>query len=76
MAEWSRRTLRAIVIGKRPAACGGALRVWLWCGVQLLEAGLQTLHVPYAYGFAIILLTLLVKALTFPLTKQQVRNQA
>ncbi|GAQ91090.1 Inner membrane ALBINO3 [Klebsormidium nitens] len=42
--------------------------------LNLLEAGLQTLHVPYAYGFAIILLTLLVKALTFPLTKQQVES--
>lgn len=65
-----------IVIDTRAAACGGALSVWLWWWVQLLESGLQTLHVPYAYGFAIILLTLLVKALTFPLTKQQVRNQA
>ena len=30
------------------------------------------LHVPYSYGFAIILLTVLVKAATFPLTKKQV----
>ena len=30
------------------------------------------LHVPYSYGFAIILLTVLVKALTFPLSKKQV----
>jgi YidC/Oxa1 family membrane protein insertase len=29
-------------------------------------------HAPYAYGFAIILLTVLVKAATFPLTKKQV----
>jgi hypothetical protein len=28
--------------------------------------------VPYAYGFAIILLTIIVKAVTLPLTKQQV----
>ena len=27
---------------------------------------------PYSYGFAIILLTVLVKALTFPLSKKQV----
>lgn len=30
------------------------------------------MHVPYSYGFAIILLTVLVKAATFPLTKKQV----
>lgn len=30
------------------------------------------MHVPYAYGFAIILLTVIVKAATYPLTKQQV----
>jgi YidC/Oxa1 family membrane protein insertase len=42
--------------------------------LNLLESGLQTIHVPYAYGFAIILLTILVKAVTFPLTKQQVES--
>lgn len=39
---------------------------------QVLKDGLSILHVPYAYGFAIILLTVLVKAATFPLTKKQV----
>lgn len=39
---------------------------------QVMKDGLQAVHVPYSYGFAIILLTLLVKAATFPLTKQQV----
>lgn len=47
------------------------LRKWLW-HVQVLKDGLSTLHVPYSYGFAIILLTILVKAATFPLTKKQV----
>lgn len=40
--------------------------------LQILKDGLSALHVPYAYGFAIILLTVLVKAATFPLTKKQV----
>lgn len=40
--------------------------------MQVLKDGLSALHVPYAYGFAIILLTVLVKAATFPLTKKQV----
>lgn len=38
----------------------------------MLKDGLTAVHVPYAYGFAIILLTVLVKVATFPLTKQQV----
>lgn len=39
---------------------------------QVLKDGLSAVHVPYAYGFAIILLTVIVKAATLPLTKQQV----
>lgn len=39
---------------------------------QVLKDGLTAVHVPYAYGFAIILLTVIVKLVTFPLTKQQV----
>ncbi|KAK8970605.1 hypothetical protein KSP40_PGU003121 [Platanthera guangdongensis] len=39
--------------------------------VQILKDGLSALHVPYTYGFAIIILTVLVKAATFPLTKKQ-----
>lgn len=35
---------------------------------------LDTLHVPYSYGYSIILLTLVVKAATYPLTKQQVES--
>jgi membrane protein insertase Oxa1/YidC/SpoIIIJ len=41
---------------------------------QVLKDGLLSLHVPYSYGFAIILLTVLVKAATFPLTKKQVKS--
>lgn len=42
--------------------------------LKVLKDGLQTLHVPYAYGFAIILLTVLVKAATLPLSKKQVES--
>jgi hypothetical protein len=46
--------------------------VKLPCFPQLLDNGLAGLHIPYSYGFAIILLTIIVKILTFPLTKKQV----
>eukprot|EP00249_Psilotum_nudum_P010641 c22672_g1_i1 orf=263-1804(+) len=42
--------------------------------LKVLKDGFSSLHVPYAYGFAIILLTVLVKVATFPLTKQQVES--
>ncbi|KAM5568034.1 ALBINO3-like protein 1, chloroplastic [Rosa sericea] len=42
--------------------------------LKVLKDGLSSVHVPYSYGFAIILLTVLVKAATFPLTKKQVES--
>ncbi|KAG5236157.1 ALBINO3 protein [Salix suchowensis] len=42
--------------------------------LMVLKVGLSSVHVPYAYGFAIILLTVLVKAATFPLSKKQVES--
>ncbi|KAK4779635.1 hypothetical protein SAY87_015741 [Trapa incisa] len=42
--------------------------------LKVLKDGLSAVHVAYAYGFAIILLTILVKAATFPLTKKQVES--
>ncbi len=39
-----------------------------------LQSGLDAVHVPYSYGYSIILLTFIVKAATYPLTKQQVRT--
>ncbi|KAG0494084.1 hypothetical protein HPP92_005078 [Vanilla planifolia] len=42
--------------------------------LKILKDGLSILHVPYAYGFAIILLTIIVKVATFPLTKKQVES--
>lgn len=58
--------LRALM----PALTGAAPSLRL----QVLDAGLSGAGVPYAYGFAIILLTILVKLATFPLSKQQVRQ--
>ncbi|XP_066308416.1 inner membrane protein ALBINO3, chloroplastic-like isoform X1 [Miscanthus floridulus] len=42
--------------------------------LKVLKDGLSAVHVPYAYGFAIILLTIIVKVVTLPLTKQQVES--
>lgn len=42
--------------------------------LKILQDGLQNLHLPYSYGFAIILLTVLVKAITLPLTQKQVES--
>ncbi|KAK9755209.1 hypothetical protein RND81_01G009700 [Saponaria officinalis] len=42
--------------------------------LKVLKDGLSALHVPYSYGFAIILLTVVVKLATLPLTKQQVES--
>ena len=39
--------------------------------LQTLERGIDGVGAPYAYGFAIILLTVIVKAATFPLTQKQ-----
>ncbi|KAI5603359.1 hypothetical protein BDE02_01G214000 [Populus trichocarpa] len=42
--------------------------------LKVLKDGLSSVHVPYAYGFAIILLTIAVKVATLPLTKKQVES--
>lgn len=39
-----------------------------------IQQGLDQLHVPYSYGWAIISLTLLTKIVTFPFTRIQVRD--
>ncbi|KAJ3693675.1 hypothetical protein LUZ60_009155 [Juncus effusus] len=43
--------------------------------LKILKDGLSAVHIPYSYGFAIILLTVIVKVATLPLTKQQVESQ-
>ena len=42
--------------------------------ISSLHDGLNGAGVPGAYGFSIILFTLLLKALTFPLNKQQIES--
>lgn len=42
--------------------------------LKVLNDGLTAIHIPYAYGFAIILLTVIVKVATLPLTKKQVES--
>lgn len=42
--------------------------------LKVLDEGLEKLGVPYSYGFAIILITILVKAATFPLSQKQVQS--
>nr|ADI46852.1 ALB3_1f [Volvox carteri f. nagariensis] len=42
--------------------------------LYVLKDCLDLLHVPYSYGYSIILLTLIVKIVTYPLTKQQVES--
>lgn len=42
--------------------------------LRVLEGGLSSANVPYSYGFAIILLTLLVKLATFPLSKKSMES--
>lgn len=40
--------------------------------LKFFQTGLEALHVPYGYGWSIVLLTISVKLLTFPFTKSQV----
>lgn len=65
------------------AAAAGAQKNGGWFGfiseamevvLKVLKDGLSAVHVPYAYGFAVILLTVIVKVATFPLTKKQVES--
>lgn len=42
--------------------------------LKVLKDGIEAVHVPYSYGFAIILLTIIVKVATLPLTKKQVES--
>ena len=44
--------------------------------MQVLDQFLHGLGIPYSYGFAIILLTIIVKLATFPLSKAQVLPSA
>lgn len=52
----------------------GPLASGLEAILKVIDGGLIQLGVPYSYGFSIILLTVMVKAAIFPLSKQQVRR--
>jgi YidC/Oxa1 family membrane protein insertase len=63
------------------AASGGSDTSWFGPLTNSLEAVLKQIQgvlvklgVPYSYGYSIILLTVLVKIVTFPLTKTQVES--
>jgi YidC/Oxa1 family membrane protein insertase len=43
--------------------------------LKQIQGVLVKLNVPYSYGYSIILLTVFVKILTYPLTKKQVRGR-
>ncbi|KAL2642814.1 hypothetical protein R1flu_010401 [Riccia fluitans] len=62
------------VVGRQSGGWLGGVTDSLEFFLKILKNGLESVHVPYSYGFAIILLTLLVKAATFPLTKAQVES--
>jgi YidC/Oxa1 family membrane protein insertase len=42
--------------------------------LEAIDGVLTGAHVPYSYGFSIIALTLLVKVVTFPLSKKQIES--
>lgn len=42
--------------------------------LKLIDAGLASAGVPYSYGFAIIVITVLVKLATYPLSAKQVQS--
>lgn len=42
--------------------------------LKLIDAGLDNAGVPFSYGFAIIVITVLVKVATYPLSKKQVES--
>ena len=42
--------------------------------LKVIDSGLTNMNVPYSYGFSIIVLTLLVKLATYPLSAKQVES--
>ena len=58
--------------GMGSCACSSGIE---HCGWAALQTGLDKLHVPYSYGWSIILLTLLVKTALFPITRKQVSSR-
>lgn len=70
-------TIAAEVAAEPEAKSGGFLSPVvnaLEAILKVLDSGLEGAGIPYSYGFSIILLTLLVKLATFPLSKKQVES--
>jgi len=67
----------ADVAGKTEKSAGplSLLADGLETTLKFYQGNLDQLHVPYSYGWSIVLLTLSVKLVTFPLVKQQVESQ-
>lgn len=61
-----------IALGQADVHAALGLKCVAGCGVQ---TGLDKVHVPYSYGWSIILLTLLVKTALFPITRKQVSSR-
>ena len=61
-----------------PVADNGGVFGFLADGFEvvltLIDGGLEKAGVPYSYGFAIILLTLMVKAATYPLSRKSMES--
>jgi YidC/Oxa1 family membrane protein insertase len=47
---------------------------YLGLALVLLNEGISKLNIPYSFGFAIIVFTLVIKGLTYPLNLQQMRS--
>jgi YidC/Oxa1 family membrane protein insertase len=60
-----------------PQKSGGFMSIFagpLESFLKLIDSGLDSAGVPYSYGFSIIVLTLLVKLATYPLSAKQVES--
>lgn len=69
---WSGDANAADPSGKRYGGFLAPISNALESVLNTLQDGLHFLHVPYSFGFSIILLTVIVKIVTFPFTKKQV----
>jgi YidC/Oxa1 family membrane protein insertase len=63
-----------VVVQKQDGGWLGGITNTLEMALTFLKDGIAKLNIPYSYGFAIILLTILVKLATYPLTKKQVES--
>ncbi|KAM1260471.1 hypothetical protein COP1_026089 [Malus domestica] len=67
-------TLENLTTSKQSSDWLSGITSYLESILKFLKDGFSAVHVPYSYGFAIILLTVLVKNATFPLSKKQVES--